>query len=194
METGVAGSEPRRSPARERLLAVASALFYREGISSVGVDRIVTEAGVTRSTMYRHFSGKEDLVEAYLLHEDETIRGFFSGAEADVSSPTHRLELIVAMIAQDVAHNHTRGCPFINAAAEYPDPESRIRKSITAHRAWFRNTLQAALEEAGRSEPELRAQELVLLRDAALVGGYLDGVESTSKVFRRAARVAVDLP
>ena len=78
-------SEPRKrgdgaSIARERLLATASELFYREGIHAVGVDRIVTEAGVTRATFYRHFPGKGDLVEAYLGVEDANIRGAFAAA------------------------------------------------------------------------------------------------------------------
>ena len=66
------------SAARERLLRTASELFYREGIHSVGVDRIIAEAGVTRATFYRHFPSKEDLVEAYLGVEDATIRDAFA--------------------------------------------------------------------------------------------------------------------
>ncbi len=116
METSAPVSE-----ARERLLRTATDLFYREGIHSVGVDRILAEAGVTRATMYRHFKGKEDLVEAYLAAEDQTIRGYFAAAES-AGGDADMLELVIDGIADDITRYHTRGCPFINAAAEYPRP------------------------------------------------------------------------
>jgi AcrR family transcriptional regulator len=63
----------RRSEARERLLATASQLFYSEGTTSVGVDRIVSESHVTLATFYRHFPGKQDLVVAYLQGAHDTV-------------------------------------------------------------------------------------------------------------------------
>jgi len=176
---------------RERLLRVAAELFYREGIHAVGVDRILAEAGVTRATMYRHFKGKEGLVEAYLGLEDETIRGYFSAAAAAVGPDADMLELVIDGIAEDIARYHTRGCPFINAAAEYPAPDSPVRQLIAQHRSWFRGALQEAA--AGRESPEQIAASLVLLRDAALVGGYLDGIDVTKVAFVRAARQAAGI-
>lgn len=179
------------SEARERLLRVATELFYREGIHSVGVDRILAEAKVTRATMYRHFTGKEDLVEAYLAVEDATIRGYFAEAAANAGPDTDMLELVIDGVAEDVERYHTRGCPFINAAAEYPEPGSRIRRLIGAHRDWFREALEQAA--GGRDKPGEIAASLVLLRDAALVGGYLDGIETVKPAFVRAARQAAGI-
>ncbi len=187
----MATTAPASAP-RERLLRTATDLFYREGIHSVGVDRILAEAGVTRATMYRHFKGKEDLVEAYLAVEDETIRGYFAAAEAAAGPDIDLLDLVIDGIAEDVARYHTRGCPFINAAAEYPDPDSRIRRLITEHRRWFRAALEQAA--AGHAHAPEIAASLALLRDAALVGGYLDGIEYAKPAFVRAARQAAGLP
>jgi AcrR family transcriptional regulator len=193
MTTTWTDAKPRVSEPRERLLRVASELFYSDGISTVGVDRILSEAEVTRATLYRHFAGKEGLVEAYLDREDRTIRGYFSEAEAHATSAQHYLELAVEGIAQDALHHHTRGCPFINASAEYPDANSPVRQRVSAHRAWFRQALEDALANAGKSDPADRARVLVLLRDAALVGGYLDGPETISQTFARQARLAAGL-
>ncbi|MDH6245651.1 TetR/AcrR family transcriptional regulator [Mycobacterium sp. OTB74] len=179
------------SQPRERLLRTATELFYREGIHSVGVDRILAEAQVTRATMYRHFTGKQGLVEAYLALEDATIRGYFAEATATAGPDTDMLELVINGIAEDVARYHTRGCPFINAAAEYPDPDNPVRRLITSHRTWFRGALEEAA--AGREDPADIAASLVLLRDAALVGGYLDGIETTKHSFVRAARQAAGI-
>lgn len=180
------------SEPRERLLRTASDLFYREGIHSVGVDRLVGAADVTRATFYRHFPGKEDLVEAYLASEDAYIRGMFAGV-ADLEDPKARLELLIGGLAADIQQRHTRGCPFINASAEYPDAASQVRKTVAAHRAWFRDTLEQLLTDAGVADPRERAGELVLLRDAAMVGGYLDGWPGIEAAFTTAARRAAGL-
>ncbi|QEO10625.1 TetR/AcrR family transcriptional regulator [Protaetiibacter larvae] len=181
------------SEARERLLRTASELFYREGIHAVGVDRIVDAAAVTRATFYRHFPGKEDLVEAYLGVEDAHIRAAFAAAGGLSDNPRRLLELVIEGLADDVARNHTRGCPFINASAEYPDAESGVRRTVAEHRAWFRSTLEALLAANGADDPARQAGELVLLRDAAMVGGYLDGWEQVRPAFVAAARRAAGL-
>lgn len=173
---------------RDRLLATATELFYREGIHSVGVDRLVSAAGVTRATFYRHFPGKEDLVEAYLGVEDRFLRDAFAAASTAVNDPEQLLAAIIEGIADDISRNHTRGCPFINASAEYPDAASAVRRTVKSHRDWFRHTLEDALTAAGRDDVAQRAGALVLLRDAALVGGYLDGPGLIRDTFVRTAR------
>lgn len=176
---------------RERLLRVASELFYREGVNSVGVDRILQVAGVTRATMYRHFAGKDALVAAYLRGEDAMFRAAFAAAEA-AESGERLLHLALEGVADDAARHHTRGCPFINATAEYPDPASTVRRIVSEHRQWFRATLERYLADAGRTDPRSKADELVMLRDAVLVGSYLDGADFARAVFLRAARRVAD--
>ncbi len=179
--------------ARDRLLDAASRLFYTEGIHAVGVDRIVAEGHVTRATFYRHFPGKEDLVEAYVGMEDAAIRAAFEDAEQSTDDPRALAEALVASIADDVAKRHTRGCPFINAAAEYPQADSGVRRAVRAHREWFRSTLERVASGRGLPDPAAAAGQLVLLRDAALVGGYLDGWDRVEDVFVRAARDVLGL-
>jgi AcrR family transcriptional regulator len=189
MSTTVAATNAARtsSPARERLLQAATDLFYNEGIHSVGVDRIVEVAGVTRATMYKHFAGKEGLVLAYLEGEDRGLRSLFAEAAQVSDDPDVLLGLVVAGIEQDIRDRHTRGCPFINAAAEYPS-EGPVRELIADHREWFRGTLRQLAEGAGLRDPDEVAASLVLLRDAALVGGYLDGQDRVGPAFARTAR------
>ena len=183
-------SAVRPSPARQRLLKAATELFYREGIHSVGVDRIIEAAGVTRATMYKQFDGKEGLVLAYLDGEDQQLRGLFAQAAGESSDPLVLLDLTIAGIEHDIRERHTRGCPFINAAAEYPD-DGPVRALIADHREWFRATLRQLADAAGLTEPDAVAASLVLLRDAALVGGYLDGEDRVAPAFARTARGAI---
>ncbi|WP_405433522.1 helix-turn-helix domain-containing protein [Micromonospora sp. NBC_00617] len=73
----MARDEPdaRPSKARLRLPRTATRIFYTEGIHSVGVDRIIAEAKVTRATFYRHFPSKDDLILAYLRAVHQLERG-----------------------------------------------------------------------------------------------------------------------
>ncbi|MGW8482761.1 TetR/AcrR family transcriptional regulator [Microbacterium sp. NPDC055903] len=179
----------RPSAARTRLLDAATRLFYEQGIHAVGVDRVIEEAGVTRATLYKQFAGKENLVLAYLQGEDEALRSLFAAVGAQTDDPDALLAAVIDGIAADVEHRHTRGCPFINAAAEYPDADGPVRALIAAHREWFRSTLEGLAEAAGLTDAADAAASLVLLRDAALVGGYLDGLTPS---FARSARTLID--
>ena len=196
MKTTTSNSAPTTAPkrpsaARTRLIDTATRLFYEEGIHAVGVDRIIDEAAVTRATLYNQFGGKENLVLAYLRNEDEMLRALFADAGAAVADPAALVDAVIEGIATDIRLRHTRGCPFINAAAEYPDADGAVRLLIDEHREWFRSTLQAVAEQAGLESPADVAASLVLLRDAALVGGYLDGDERVTPAFERTARAVV---
>lgn len=170
-ETGPA----RRSRARERLLEKASEVFYAEGVHAVGVDRLIAEAGVTKATFYRHFPAKEDLVLAYLRGRDAEIRSRAEGALRTSARPREALAALVAGLADEVCATGFRGCPFINAAAEYPDPHHPVRRAVADHREWFRDALVSLMRAEGHPAPDRAAATLVLLRDGAMVGGYLDG-------------------
>ncbi|WP_285363496.1 helix-turn-helix domain-containing protein [Microbacterium sp. LMC-P-041] len=196
MKTTTSSSAPTTAPkrpsaARTRLIDTATRLFYEEGIHAVGVDRIIDEAAVTRATLYNQFGGKENLVLAYLRNEDEMLRAMFADAGKAVTDPAQLVDAVIDGIAADIRLRHTRGCPFINAAAEYPDADGAVRLLIDEHREWFRSTLQAVAEQAGLESPVDVAASLVLLRDAALVGGYLDGDERVTPAFERTARSVV---
>lgn len=190
MQQGESSAATAALPARERLIAAAVELFYAEGIHRVGVDRIIERAGVTRATMYNHFAGKEGLVLAYLAHEDAQLRGMFDVAAASTDEPERLLDLVVEGIAADVTLRHTRGCPFINAAAEYPD-DGPVRELISAHREWFRLSLVALAGAAGAADADATGAALVLLRDAALVGAYLDGADRAVPAFADTARATI---
>ncbi|GLZ30053.1 TetR family transcriptional regulator [Lentzea sp. NBRC 105346] len=172
---------------RDRLVETASRLFYAEGIHTVGVDRLVTEAGVTRATFYRHFRTKDDLVAEYLRSQHERVRSGVDSARTGRSG-RDALVSVVDFVAEETCGHDFRGCPFINAAAEYPDPAHPVRQVISAHRAWFHDELRKLAADAGHPDPDHAAGVLVLLRDGALAGGELDDPAVVSQTLRRAIR------
>src|ERR1700759_226245 len=102
-----------RSEARERLLATASELFYREGIRAVGVERILAEAPTTRATFYRHFPSKEDLVLAYLGGGDALTGADARAAVEAGASPAGTVRGVAAKLAEDLTTPGFRGCAFL---------------------------------------------------------------------------------
>jgi AcrR family transcriptional regulator len=180
----------RRSEARERLLSTASGLFYREGIRAVGVERILTEAPATRATFYRHFPSKEHLVLAYLRGADAHARADLQVAVDAASSPADALRAIGAGVVDDLARPEFRGCAFLNAANEYPDPADPVRQVVGEHRAWYLDTLTELFTEVfgdspRRGRPEHAAQHFVMMRDGVMTGAHVDGVDSAGAAFHR---------
>ena len=179
-----------RSEARERLLSTASALFYREGIRAVGVERILAEAPATRATFYRHFPSKEELVLAYLRGVDAHIRADVQAAIETAPSPADALRAIGTAVADDLAKPEFRGCAFLKAAAEYPDPNDPVRQVVLDHRAWYVATLTELFTQVfgtspRRPNPHHAARHFVMMRDGAMSGAHLDGVDSVGAAFHR---------
>ncbi|WP_252375132.1 MULTISPECIES: TetR/AcrR family transcriptional regulator [unclassified Nonomuraea] len=171
------------SEARSRLLGTATRLFYTEGLHSVGIDRIVAEAKVTRATLYRHFPSKDELVVAYLRGADQALRDRAGEAVARGGPAADVLRAIARAIADDINSPGFRGCAFLNAAAEYPDPEHPVHKAVLAHREWFLSTVTDLLAQTGQTPPEPAGRHFVMLRDGAMAAGCLADPVEVSETF-----------
>ncbi|MBM0279609.1 TetR/AcrR family transcriptional regulator [Micromonospora tarensis] len=175
--------DTRQSAARLRLLSTATRLFYAEGIHSVGVDRIVAEAQVTRATFYRHFPSKDDLILAYLREVHHLERGMVDAAIATNPAPVDSLLAIADSIARTIQSPTFRGCAFLNAAAEYPDPDHPVHQEIIAHRQWFLDTLTTLMAQVHEATADAAARHFVMLRDGAMAAGCLFNPALVSETF-----------
>ncbi|MFE8915353.1 TetR/AcrR family transcriptional regulator [Streptomyces globisporus] len=171
------------SEARARLLATAVRIFYTEGIHSVGVDRIIEESQVTRATLYRHFSGKEALVLAYLEQADQGIRAQLTAAQKDARTPGDKVRAVGRAIAEGIRSEGFRGCAFLNAVAEYPDPVHPIHQAVLVHRDWFLKTVTELLAHVGETPAEAAARHFVMLRDGAMAAGCLSDPGHVTETF-----------
>ncbi|MFL9658085.1 TetR/AcrR family transcriptional regulator [Streptomyces sp. PB17] len=173
------------SEARARLLGTATKIFYAEGIHSVGIDRITAEAHVTRATLYRHFAGKEDLVLAYLDQADQGIRGQVAAAVGSTASAVGQVRAVARSIVDGIRSPGFRGCAFLNAVAEYPDPAHPVHQAVLAHRQWFLDTVTELLARVGDGGVPVDAagRHLVMLRDGAMAAGCLFDPELVSETF-----------
>ena len=183
-------SRPEASPARRRLLDTATRLFYAEGIHAVGIDRIIAEAGVAKATFYNHFPSKDDLVLAYVEEQDRLGRE--AVAALPKQPPRKMIAAILARIGEAAVAGDYRGCPFLNAAAEYPDRASAVRQAIDVRRAWYHGVLRNLLAADGDPAPSVTASLLVALSDGLLETAYMDDPKGIPSLVREAlARLLV---
>jgi AcrR family transcriptional regulator len=159
---------------RERLLAAADELFYREGINSVGIDRVLAQAGVAKASLYATFGSKEELVRAYLEGKSAARRARIEAKIAQHKAPREQLLAIFDAMAETFAMPGFRGCAFLMANSELPGGE-RTRPVCDAYRGYIRELFTRLAKEAGARNPALLAQQLVMLYDGALVSAQMDG-------------------
>jgi AcrR family transcriptional regulator len=181
-----------RAPARERLLAAASELFYAEGVHTVGVDRIVAHAGVAKATLYTLFGNKEGLVQAYLTaRHDRTRERMSRELAARYTTPRERLLGVFEVQGLSFVEPGFRGCAFVGANAEATEGTS-IEKATETYRTWVRSLFLDLAREAGAADPERLAGQLVLLYDGAGISAWMDHNPDTVQASTSVAATLID--
>ncbi|GAB2791804.1 TetR/AcrR family transcriptional regulator [Streptomyces daliensis] len=181
------------TPGARKILDAAEELFYGRGITAVGVDLIAKEAGVTKKTLYDRFGSKDTLVAAYLRARDERWREWLTERVARSGPGAHARTLATFdALAEWMSERNPRGCGFVNAAAELPDPGHPGRKVIAEQKRWLRGLLRGLAEEAGARDPGLLADELALLHEGAMVLHGLAVVDDPVRVARSMAEPAME--
>src|SRR5215813_10215063 len=145
-----------RIPPRDRILAVASELFYRHGIKAVGVDAIAEAAGTNKMTLYRHFASKDELVAEYLRRLAQQSDMLWDRLAADHPGD-HRAQLRAWLqeMAKHVGDCDDRGCALANAAIELPEKDHPARRVIESCKSAQRDRLIQLCRAAALSDPEL---------------------------------------
>ena len=193
--TTVPSTQARPSPARERLQAVADVLFYSDGITATGIDRLIAVAQVTKATFYKHYGSKDALILEYIGGRDQQVRTALERMRAEHDAPAAVLAAVVDAVVADTARADFRGDPFLNAAAEFASPTHPVRLAVTEHRDWFTGFLEDRFRELGHARPGDAADEFSLLRDGAVCGSYAgDAVAATSAFVRATQRLLADDP
>src|SRR5438477_1996315 len=143
---------------RERLVAAAVELFYRRGFGAVGIDQVIAEAGVTKTTFYKHFEGKDDLMVVAVQRRDEWESQAWDRAVRKLAGDDPVKQLLAMLEVMDLWFNEPdfRGCMFLNTALEFPNPNDPVHQAAAAHkrgvRDHFRDLAKAAGAEAAASE------------------------------------------
>lgn len=163
-----------RAGVRERILETASELFYSEGARAVGVDLVVERSGVAKTSLYRHFPTKDDLIAAFLQRQDERFwRRWDDDAQRHAADAAAELEAHLARIGSVIAGDDYRGCPQLNTAIEFPAAGHPARAVALAHKQALRERLRRITGRLGVRKPDSLADQLALVIDGAFVDGQL---------------------
>ncbi|TAM67696.1 MAG: TetR/AcrR family transcriptional regulator [Microbacteriaceae bacterium] len=192
METVRSRAERPPAPAKVKILQVADELFYTEGIHTVGVDKIIAAAHVTKATFYKHYRSKDRLIVAYVTGRDRSAREFIARERETLGDPKAVLRSLARNIVREAARDKFHGCPYINAAAQFSDPAHPVRIAVTEHRTWYRDTLIELLTEMRHPNPEDGADDLLLARDGALSGGNVGDPVTANAALLRAFERTLD--
>ena len=177
-----------QSGTRGRILETACALFYQHGVRAVGVDLVIAKAGVAKTSLYRHFKTKDDLVAAFLQHEDADFWATWDHvAENHVKDPVAELKAQLDWIGERVGRTNYRGCPQINTAAEFPEEKHPARMVAASHKRRLRSRLEGIAKRIGVKRPNELAGQIALLINGAFVSSQiLDPAEATSLLHQAA--------
>ena len=172
---------PAKRPMKERILETADRLFYLQGIRAVGVDTIAAEIGISKRTLYNHFPSKDALISAYLA------RRFVQPRPSD-KSPLEQILGTFDSLERRFASKDFRGCPFVNAVAEFSEDQAVRRVAIAfkeSRRLWFRDRLV----QLGAADAEGLATQLALLVDGSIAQDLVRNDPAMARAAREAATV-----
>jgi AcrR family transcriptional regulator len=157
--------------ARERILDAAYELFSKRGIRAVGTEEVLAKAGVAKSTLYRHFSSKDELVLAFLQRREQRWTREFVLAEARRrgSTPRDRLLAIFDVFDDWFHRDDFEGCSFINVLLEMGDRDSPLGQASAAHLEYIRSVVRRLAEEAGVQDSETFAHSWHILMKGSIV-------------------------
>ena len=179
---------------RERILKSAHDLFYRDGFHSVGLDRILDEVGVTKTTFYNHFPSKDDLVLASLRWHDRWWRDTFRDLLRKHGGDTARGQLLAIFDALEEVFQSDgfNGCIFINVAVEFPMRHDPAHVAAAEHKRAVEALIREIGAFAGADDPDALAQEITLVMEGSYVTRQVSGSAAVAAVGKRLVESIVE--
>jgi len=177
-----------RPTKRDELVCKAMDIFYRNGFQASGMDLLVAETGISKTSIYKHFTTKEELILATLKLRDEHIRGWLFGRMRELgSTPREQLIAMFDALGEWFSEPTFRGCMFAKATSEYQDADHPINRQAARHVEKLTEGLCDLAEQAGMPDPATLARQLTLLKEGAVVLATLGHTSSPAQDARAMA-------
>ncbi len=180
--------------ARDRLLITAIDLFSKHGFHAVGLDRVIAETGTTKTTFYKHFESKDDLVLKAVEARDAWEARAWSRAVRRMAGDDPRAQLLGLFDVFDLWFNDAdfTGCLFINSAAEFPNPHDPVHKAAAEHKRKNRDVARDLAAAAGARDPETFADVYTMLVEGTLVLRQVHDRDDAARVARPVVEKLLD--
>lgn len=177
---------------REQIITEALKLFYQNGFNATGIDRIISEAGVSKKTLYNHFRSKEELVLATLRKRDELFRNnLMREVERLADTPTEKILAIFDVIGNWFHEKNFSGCMFINASAEFSKADNPSHMLCAEHKRLVTEYIKELSVQAKMKEPGKLAKQLNLLIEGAIVTAHVEGDKSAAVRAKEIAKMLI---
>lgn len=179
---------------RDRIIRTAHQLFYSDGFRNVGLDRILNEVGVTKTTFYNHFESKDDLVLDVLNWHDRWWRDTFLALlrKHGGDTPRGQLMAIPDALEEVFTGGEFNGCIFVNVAVEFPLAHDPAHKAAAAHKEAMGDIIRELAGYAGANDPVAMAQEISLVMEGAYVTRHVTCDPATSNIARQIITLVVE--
>lgn len=151
---------------RERIIATANELFYRQGYHQTGINQIIEESGVAKATFYSNFKSKEELCVEYLRERDRIDTDATKDMINGIKNPYERYMAIIKGVLTHMKETNFRGCAFGNIAVEITEPDNPIRKEVKHHEDRFRSILKDVIRDLKDSNPKYKDLDVDHVVDA----------------------------
>src|SRR5687767_15496275 len=181
----------KRGNARVQLIDTAIDLFDRHGFHAVGIDKIVSPAGLAKMTLYHHFASKEVLIVAVLEKRDASFRATFAAAIAGAGPGHAELLAMFDAIEAWTREPAFRGSLFDKTAAEYGEKDHPVKKAVLAHKGWLFGEVRRAAAATGVADPVKLAAELFLQIEVAVLAAAVTGDRTAAPRAQPAAETLI---
>lgn len=171
------GGRDEPTTTREKLLEVAIDRFYVHGFHAVGIDQILAEVGVTKTTFYNHFESKDELIIEALKRRQLWEAKAFNDRAAQIAEgdPARLLVAIFDVLDEWFNHPDYYGCMFLNVCVEFPSPNDPIHQVGMGHYCDAKAELTEVARQAGAKDPELLAEQIIVLMQGTLTHRQVTG-------------------
>ncbi|AZQ53779.1 TetR/AcrR family transcriptional regulator [Burkholderia cenocepacia] len=135
-----------RASKRQMVVDTATQLFSMHGFQSIGIERIISESGVARMTLYRHFAGKDDLIHEVLVQRYALI---FASVEPRIRAqedPTGKVKAVFEWYGAWFRAPEFAGCLFERALAEFGRDHPNLSEVATHYRRDMTRLMARTLE------------------------------------------------
>jgi AcrR family transcriptional regulator len=154
---------------RERLIAAACDLFYRQGIAGTTLAHIAEAADVPLGNMYYYFKTKDDIVAAVVEARTEEIRAATAALQRRYGSPKARLKALVGMLAESSEAIADHGCALGTLCSELANQPGRSPALTAPLMQTLLDWAEQQFHAMGRRDARDLARELVIAYEGSAV-------------------------
>ncbi|GEN72421.1 TetR/AcrR family transcriptional regulator [Chryseobacterium lathyri] len=163
----------KKEKVQERIIRVASDLFYRQGFNSTGINQIIAEADIAIGSLYNHFSSKNDLLQAYLIKEETEWFQGFEEHSAKISDPGEKIFSLIAYRKKLQQSSTFAGCHFIKIIAEVGESNPAVSDFVQNHKEKQKGMIRSLVYEYAEGKKsidiEMITEHIFLLIEGAVV-------------------------